>query len=166
MLEFGFRAGMLGFATSSAESFVFRTYWFIFWQILERGQWWVSLAVSSPLPLLDSFVDQESFQGTGELRFSWNIWPIIPASFKFISLRPRSIFYKTNTVEWWITVVQVEMCWCSWQSIPVLNLIIMCGQRHHCLQLLHPTKTHTCFDLQRQKWWMMIYIYSTFMCFV
>lgn len=29
----------------------------------------MSLAVSSPLPLLDSFVDQESFQGTGELRF-------------------------------------------------------------------------------------------------
>lgn len=69
MQEFGFRAGMLGYATSSSESFVFRSYWFIFWRILEWGQYWVSLAVSSLLHLLDSFVDQENFQGTRELRF-------------------------------------------------------------------------------------------------
>lgn len=142
MLEFGFRAGMLGFATSSAESFVFGSYWFIFWHISERGQWWVSLAVSSPLPLLDSFVDQESFQGTGELRFFMEYLAHRSSALWVYPIKAEEYFRQDKHVEWWIIVLHDEMCVGVPDSIPVLNSI-MCGQSHHCLRLIHSANTHT-----------------------
>lgn len=115
MLEFRFSSGMLGFATSNTESFVFRSYWFIFWQILDWGQWWVSLALSSPLPLLDSFVDQESFQGTKELRFFMEYLAHLSSALWVYPIKAEKYFLQDKHVEWWITRVHAEMCWCSWQ---------------------------------------------------
>lgn len=101
-LESWFETGMLGFATCSGESFIFRSYWFIFWQILVQGQWWVSLAVYFSLPLFwIQLLTKKAFRELESWGCSWNIWPINPTPFELIPLRPR-VFSARQT--WRITV--------------------------------------------------------------
>ena len=158
MLEFGFRAGMLGFATSSTRSFVFRSYWFIFWQILDRGQWWVSLAVLSLLSLFESSVDQESFQGTGELRFFLEYLALKCSTLQAYPIEAKEHFLQHK--QWWITLLHAEMCsWYAYHIEPGYHV----WSEPPLAETASSNTTHTSFDSQRHKWWTAVYVYSTFM---
>lgn len=112
MLVFRLRGGTLSFAVFNGQSFIFTSYWLIFWQILEWSQCWVSLAVSSPLPLLGSFVDQESFQGTGELRYFMEYLAHCFSALWVYPIKAEEYFLQGKHIEWWITLVHADMWWC------------------------------------------------------